>query len=170
MWWSKSVVTRSIVVSLVASMLTACGFQPIAAPGLEGAGSEIRLRSLVVEIDDDRFAYDVRQELLQHVSIDPNAESDLTLSTSVRRAGLAISAEDEITRYTLTASSRFTLSGLTDDSAVSGGFQTETSLNATSSILSTEILERESRALLARDTARRMLNWLRQRRATSGGL
>lgn len=157
---------KAVLAGLLALTLSACGFQPIAAPVIEGAGSDLRLRSLVVRVDDDRFAYTLRQELLEAIVIDPNAEFDLVLETTIRRSGLAVTDDDEITRYNLNATTVFALSELTDDETTRGRLQTTTSLNATASIISTEVLERESRNLLARDTARRMINWLRQRRMT----
>lgn len=152
------------------SVVAACGFQPIAVPGIEDAPAEIRLRSVTVTVDDDRFEYRLTEEMLDHILIDPNSSFGLAVSVDIARSGLAVTADDEITRYNIRATATFVLSGLTEDDSIRGTFVATTSLNATSSIFSTEILEREARSLLAEDIARRMITRLQQERVRDPAL
>lgn len=169
MSWSKLVAA-----SLVVTFLSACGFEPIAAPGRGSLGEEqdaIQLASVGIEVDgiseDDRFVYTLRKELTRHVDIDVVGADSLEIKVYLSEQGLAVQQDDTITRLNFRASTTYMLKNGHDPEAnpIQGNFQSITATNATASQFSTGVASRQAYERLAVDIARKVETMLRLNRS-----
>ena len=160
-----------VVACLLPAFLAGCGFQPIAASSSSFGEQDIVLAQLEVSSSDPRFAYRLKKEMLRSVAIDPSASHAFSLNTRIERAGLAIEQNDTITRENVTARTAYALAsreqraGQDRASAVTGSTTVTTAVNKTSSQFSTTVSDREAVERLAKETAQRMLTFLRVNRA-----
>ena len=156
------------VPSVVALQLaiSGCGFEPVAAPNaMTTANAEIPLKDISIEInarsDEKRFEYLLEQELGRSVSLIGTAQNKLKLNVSIVREGLAIAQNDTVTRYNLTATTKYVLQPDEGDALLQGETVSITALNATASQFTTSVSEREALKRLANDIARRISTLLR---------
>lgn len=157
MSWLKSLAGLTL-----AAFVAACGFVPIAADrGPTGTADDLVVRDIQIVAEDERFAYQMRRDLLQWIRIDPEARYALSAEATIATTSLAITSTDEITRLNYEASSRYRLIGIGDDPVVAGETSSIASVNATTDTFATDASERAAIRRLASDTARKIITELR---------
>lgn len=159
---------KLLVAGALIAATTACGFEPIAAPGRPDAGvseAELALSSLKISVygysEDERFLYTLRKELTRFVDVGAAGADRLSLNIHLDESGLAIQQDDTITRLNFTATAKYRLSSGDESEPVTGTLRSITATNATSSQFSTAIASRDAYERLAVDIARKMLMILR---------
>ncbi|NSY40309.1 LPS assembly lipoprotein LptE [Leisingera sp. ANG59] len=105
-------------------MAAACGFTPVYAPG--GTGSELHGRIEVQDPEEIKGAsgadaYFLVQNLEQRLGRGSSAAYKLDLTLSTREEGQAITADNEITRYSVIGTANFSLTRLSDGKITSSG-------------------------------------------------
>ncbi len=119
---------RKFLTSLLAlsfgASLTACGFEPVYGPG--GAASALRERVVIqspetIGAPTDVDAYYLVRQLETRLgrATAPTYRLDLTLDT--REVGQAITADGDITRYSLTGQASYSLVRLSDGQIAASG-------------------------------------------------
>ena len=156
---------------LLPAALAGCGFQPIAASSSTFGEQDLVLAQLDVNSSDSRFAYRLKKEMLRSIAIDPSATQSLSLSATISRAGLAIEQNDTITRRNVTATTSYALASKKDQSvggssvsAKTGSTTVTTAVNTSTSQYSASVSDREAVERLAKETAIRMVTFLRVNR------
>ncbi|MEL6980394.1 MAG: hypothetical protein AAGM38_17195 [Pseudomonadota bacterium] len=170
-----------IAAALLPIMLSGCGFEPIAATKTGAVGEQdLSLSQLSIDSDDERFSYRVRQELLRSISIDPEADQTLRVSSKIDREGLAIEQDDAVTRLNLIARTEYALREAAPepdaDGVVSeapppllGSTRVVTAVNTTASQFAATVSRREAVERLASETALRIITFLRVNRSNEDG-
>lgn len=127
---------------LVALLLAACGFTPVYGPG----GSAEGLRGTIrVEAPETRPEYDLVARLEQRLGRGEAAALDLDYTLSLRAIGVAITPEQETTRYNLTGSLDYRLTEIGSGRvAASGTVESFTSYAATGSTVASLTAERDA--------------------------
>ena len=136
--------------------LSACGFTPVHAPGGTGAGlfGKVRVQSPEeIRADSDVDAYHLVRSLEENLgrgdggAVGGDYRLDLTLST--RSEGQAITADNEITRYSVVGYVDYILTRQADGMIVaSGNVQNFTGYSATGSTVETLAGERDAQRRL----------------------
>lgn len=166
----RNALKGAVAAALLPAMLAGCGFEPIAASTSAIGEKDLVLAQVNVQSSDSRFAYRLKKEILRSVAIDSNATQAFTVSTAITRAGLAIEQNDTVTRRNVTADTSYALAstdrvaGEHQASVISGDTSVTTAVNTTASQYSASVSEREAIERLAKETARRLLTFLRVNR------
>ncbi|SPJ26687.1 LPS assembly lipoprotein LptE [Falsiruegeria mediterranea] len=125
--------------------LSACGFQPVYGTG--GTGSALRGK-VEVSAPDDVESYWLVQNLEERLGRSASSASDYELAVNVATAeqGQAITASNEITRYSIIGSANYTLTNKASGQIVaSGEVDNFTGYSATGSTVETLASERDAR-------------------------
>lgn len=149
---------KPLKVAAACMLLTACGFQPIAAVDRPDLAPQKLFRSIAVSTNIDRLTYHVRNQMRLYIDEANSEYPALTVQVVLVREGLAIEQDDSITRIKLTTTTRFTTSNSEGTVELQGVFETVTGLNATDSQFTTSISEREAYRRLATDIVRQLVN------------
>lgn len=134
-----------LATSLVAS---ACGFAPIYAPGGTGAAlyGQITIQAPEqVTSSGDSNAYFLVRDLEERLGRNGSGDYALDLTLTTREEGQAITADNDITRYSIIAQVGYSLTRLSDGVIVSSGTETNfTGYSATGSTVETLAGERDA--------------------------
>jgi len=145
---SSSDHTRRAALGLIGAGLGvgACGFTPVYAPGADAA----QLRGTVAyDEPSNPDQFDIARNIEQRFGMPTSPRYGLVINPVVRSESLAVAAEENITRYDLTGTARYTLRDLgTGKALISGRVESFTSYSATGSTTSTLAAEREARSRL----------------------
>lgn len=136
---------RAILLSPLA--LAACGFTPIYG---RGSAAEALHGKIALGPVDSRLTFEFNEQLENRLgrAEAPIFQLDVTLSVSSK--GLAITQDNAITRYNLTAEASFTLTRITDDMVVlQDRLRAFTAYSATASAYATHVSERDANRRLA---------------------
>ena len=145
---------RRLLTALAACAASAgCGFRPLYGESGGALLGQVQPVGLA-----GRAGYHFGQQLRRRLGR-PEADAAFELETalSFEREGLAISASDDVTRYDVTGSARFTLRRRADGVVVSEGVATSvTAFSTTATPYATEVAERDAERRLAVDLADRV--------------
>ena len=126
--------------------LTACGFQPVYAPG--GTGQQLQNRVLVDE-PDARNGYLLTRALEERLGRADPADYGLSLNIRTQQDGLAIDAEGDTRRFNLLGQVEYALRNLgSGDVVVSGSVDNFTGYSATGSTVATLAAEQDAQQRL----------------------
>ena len=147
----------------LATVVAGCGFTPIAAPsGSVSADEQFVVREIIIESQDERYSYELRRGLDGFISVDPAAPYALAIRTRIERTDLAITRDDEITRFNLEALTTYRLVAPGDETAAyQGDTRAVASVNATTEIFATQASERAAMRKLAEGTSQKLVTALR---------
>ena len=138
-WFNRKLL---LVIPLV---LSACGFQPVYGTG--GTGSALRGK-VEVSAPDDVESYWLVQNLEERLGRSASSASDydLAVKVSTTQQGQAITASNEITRYSIIGTANYTLTNKASGQIVaSGQVDNFTGYSATGSTVETLAGERDAR-------------------------
>lgn len=140
----------SLVTTLVASALvvSACGFTPVYAPG----GNAIALYDQItiqapeqVNSSGESNAYFLVRNLEERLGRNASGDYQLDLTLTTREEGQAITADNEITRYSIIGQAGYSLRRQSDGTVISSGTETNfTGYSATGSTVETLAGERDA--------------------------
>ncbi|MBU2866597.1 LPS assembly lipoprotein LptE [Pacificibacter marinus] len=131
---------RTFLLSAVA--LAGCGFQP--AYGPNGTASKLRGK-IRVESSDTREGFTLAHELESIFAQATDEQYLLTFSIDTDEDGLGITTDQEITRYHVTGSAKYTLVRTSDgQTAASGEVRSFTAYSATGSTVSSVSATRDA--------------------------
>ncbi|MFV1491719.1 LPS assembly lipoprotein LptE [Phaeobacter sp. JH18-32] len=137
------------LIALAASLLVAaCGFTPVYAPG--GSGSvlygAVRVQAPeTLGATDDTDAYFLVQNLESRLGRGSGADYALDLKLRTRSEGQAITADNEITRYSIVGQAAYVLTRQSDGTIVaSGDVENFTGYSATGTTVETLAGERDA--------------------------
>ncbi|KIC22186.1 MULTISPECIES: LPS assembly lipoprotein LptE [unclassified Leisingera] len=129
-------------------VVAACGFTPVYAPG--GTGAELH-DNIEVQAPEEikgasgSDAYFLVQNLEQRLGRGSGAAYKLDLTLSTREEGQAITADNEITRYSVIGTAAYSLTRLSDGKVTSSGtVRNFTGYSATGSTVETLAGERDA--------------------------
>ena len=145
---------RRLLALLTACTATAgCGFRPLYGESGGALMGQVDAVGLV-----GRAGYHFGQQLQRRLGRpETDAAFELVTALSFQREGLAISASDDVTRFDVTGSARFTLRRRADGAVVSEGVVTSvTAYSTTATPYATEVAERDAERRLAIDLADRV--------------
>jgi LPS-assembly lipoprotein len=126
--------------------LAACGFTPVYAPG--GTASALRGR-VRVKAPEDRNAYLLVQELEQQLGRATAPAYDLTFDVTTVAEGQAVTAEGDITRYSLLGQVKYELRPTGSDQVVAtGSVDNFTGYSATGTTVEALAAERDAQERL----------------------
>lgn len=148
MWWSDpGSVTRRTALLGLAVALAGCGFRPVYGPG--GAAAPL-LGQVSVEVPATEEGYRFRQRLLERLGRSDEPRLHLAVDLAIDDSGVAITEEQETTRYNLPGAARFTLTDRATGTPVQEGeVDTFSSYSATGTAVSTFAAEADARQRLA---------------------
>ncbi|MEX0303651.1 MAG: LPS assembly lipoprotein LptE [Leisingera sp.] len=133
-------------------LAAACGFTPVHAPGGTGAALYGRIEVQApgeIKTASGTDAYFLVQSLEQRLGRGGNTAYSLDLTLSTQEEGQAITADNEITRYSVIGTAGYSLTRLSDGKiASSGSVQNFTGYSATGSTVETLAGERDARERL----------------------
>lgn len=164
--WRKAFAAALLPLGLILS-LAGCGFQPIAASSSAIGQEDLVLADLQVTSDDSRFAYRVKKEMLRSIQIDPAASYRFLVNGQIERTGLAIEQNDTVTRQNVAARTTYSLARRetgkpqSPEPEIKGETRVTTAVNTTASQYSASVSDREAVERLAKETARRLITFLR---------
>jgi LPS-assembly lipoprotein len=126
--------------------LAACGFTPVYAPGGTAAGLRGKVK---VDAPDDVESYLLVQNLEERLGRAGLPQYRLSLVLTTRTQGLAVTASNETSRYSIVAQADYELQDIaTEDIVASGSVDNFTGYSATGSTVETLASERDARARL----------------------
>lgn len=133
---------RTFLFGLAALPLAGCGFEP--AYGTGGVADRLRGRVLV-DAPDDRNAYALVSRLEDRLGRAEVTAYRLGYTIHTRTDDLAITQEQEITRYNVIGRIDYTLTDVTTGATVaSGEVENFTGYSATGSTVSTQVAQRDA--------------------------
>lgn len=142
MSWSR----RSVLAGLSALPLSACGFQPVFAPG--GSGDALRQRVAFAD-PQNLFEFDLVRQLETRLGRTSLPVYALTYEIAIQRDGIAITESNDTTRVRLTGTARYTLTERAGDTQVLAGEVTSfTAYSTTGSTLASDSAARDAEARL----------------------
>lgn len=164
MWWSD----RRGALGLIAAAptLAACGFRPAAGPGSPAADLAGAVR---MAAPDDRDSFDLVARLEDRLGRPgaPRYRLDYSIETSRRTAG--VTAAQEVTRYSISGTARYTLTEIGAEAPLAQGEVTSfTSYSAAGSTLSTATAREDARRRLMVILADRIVTRLTGELAAEG--
>ena len=109
---------RSLLKTLLALPVAACGFAPAYGPGSAMAGLQGRVR---VADPTDKTSFDLVERLEENLGRPDPPLYDLSYTITTATEAVGITPEGTITRYTMTGSIIWTLTRRADDSRITGG-------------------------------------------------
>lgn len=138
--------------------LSSCGFQPI-----YGQGQTARAINGKIVVDQIKGAmgFEMRKRLTERLGNSTAPRFGLAVSIEVASEGLAISEQNDITRYNLTGEADFALRSITtNDSLQRGTVRAFAAYSATNSPFAAQVAEDDARARLATTLADRIVTRL----------
>lgn len=133
-----------LVLALMA--LSACGFQPVYAPGATGANVQNKIS---VQAPNNRNAFLLTQRLEERLGRASNADYTLQYAISTSQANLAVDTEGSVTRFNLVGSARFSIIATsTGQVALSDTVTNFTGYSAAGTTVATFAAERDARKRL----------------------
>ncbi|RMH46759.1 MAG: hypothetical protein D6688_04270 [Alphaproteobacteria bacterium] len=160
MWWPDR---RRVLVGAVAlaTVLAGCGYTP--AYGPDGT-SAIGRGAVAVEQASDRRTFLLREALIQRLGEPSSPAYALGLEVEVVAEGLGITANNEITRYQLVGTARYTLRDLATGSVATSGQVTgftgySTSASTVGGVVARRDAEERLMTILADRIAARLLGF-----------
>lgn len=146
MSWSR----RAILVG--ALTVSGCGFRP-----LHGAGVGLRGR-VVVNGPEGRNGFAFRQQMQRNLGDPaPDAPYRLTTRLDYDQEGVAISRQDDITRYDVTATATYSLVRIADGAEIDAGeVRAVSAFSTTAAPYTTRIAARDTQTRLAANLADRV--------------
>lgn len=144
MWWSDR--RRFLAGLAAAAALPGCGFRPALAPGT--AAAELA-GAVGLDPPEGRDGYAMMARLEARLGRARAPRYHLATRIAVRRTGLAITQDEETTRYNLIGTARYTLTETaTGAIAAQGSVRNFTAYSARGTTLATTSAERDARARL----------------------
>lgn len=141
----KSISRRAILLAPLA--LAACGFTPIYGRG--SAAEALHGKIALGEINS-RLTFEFNEQLENHLGRAEAPLFQLEVTLNVETKGLAITQDNAITRYNLTAEASFTLTRISDGKVVLlDSLRAFTAYSATASAYATYVSERDANRRLA---------------------
>lgn len=143
-----SLLNRRTLLLALPLLAAACGFTPVYAPG--GTGSALHGRIAVLAPEEIKGAtgtdaYFLVQNLEQRLGRGGSAAYKLDLTLSTQEEGQAITADNEITRYSVIGTVNYSLTELSAGNIVSSGtVRNFTGYSATGSTVETLAGERDA--------------------------
>ena len=139
--------------------LTACGFEPIY--GVDKPANKI-MGEIDVEVSNGRNSFELRDRLIERLGV---LKSDpaylLTYTSSIKSKNLTISADNDVTRYTLEGETNFDLINLASKKVIyTNNIVSNTAYSATAGTYPTSIAERDANVRLSRDMADKIVTLL----------
>jgi LPS-assembly lipoprotein len=146
MSWSR----RAVIFGALA--VAGCGFRP-----LHGAGTGLR-GQVVMDGPEGRNGFAFRQQMLRNLGEPaPDARYKLTVALAYDEEGVAISRQDDITRYDITATARYALVRVADGAEIDAGeVRAVSAYSTTAAPYATRIAERDTETRLATNLADRV--------------
>ena len=134
---------RTLILSLAALSLAACGFEPVYAPGT-GASTLVGRTGFDTPVNEDTF--DLVRQLERRLGRADSAQFTLSVTPRVIEESLAIVGSQDITRFNLIGVANYALrdSG-TGEVLLSGTVDTFTSYSASGNTASTVAARRDAR-------------------------
>lgn len=142
---------RHFLLTAGASLLGACGFSPI-----YGDGSPARAAQGRISVDQigGRLGFELKKRLSSRLGAPTDVTHRLNVTVNVESTALAISSENEITRYSLTGTAQYRLINLTTNStSKSGNVRAFASYSATASTFATSAASVDANERLANSLA-----------------
>ncbi len=137
---------RTLLTLPLLALATACGFTPVYGP--EGTGSAF-YGKVEVQAPDDVESYLLVQNLEERLGRSTAPQYTLTLRLRTRSEGQAITASNEITRFSLVGEADYKLTRISDQAVLaSGSADNFTGYSATGSTVETLAGERDARQRL----------------------
>ena len=140
-------------------LLTACGFEPIY--GVDKPANKI-MGEIDVEVSNGRNSFELRDRLIERLGV---LKSDptylLTYTSSIKSKNLTISADNDVTRYTLQGETNFDLIDVASKKVIyTNTIVSNTAYSATAGTYPTAIAERDANVRLSRDMADKIVTLL----------
>lgn len=133
---------RSLLAALVLLPLGACGFRPV--HGARGAVQALR-GQIMVAAPSSRDAFELVDQLERRLGRPDVAQYDLSYRISTETEKLAITDQQEITRYNVVGRIRYQLIERQSGAVISAGSESNfTSYSATSSSVATQTSKRDA--------------------------
>ena len=139
--------------------LTACGFEPIY--GVDKPANKI-MGEIDVEVSNGRNSFELRDRLIERLGV---LKSDpaylLTYTSSIKSKNLTISADNDVTRYTLQGETNFDLIDVESKKVIyTNTIVSYTAYSATAGTYPTAVAERDANVRLSRDMADKIVTLL----------
>jgi len=147
---------RLIAGAAAAGGLSGCGFQPLY--GEQGGAAGALRGEVAVSGADGRLGFQFRDRLRRRLD-DPRPEAAFTLAValSLSDEGLAITRQDDVTRFSVTGEARWRLVRGRDGAEIAQGVVTSSSGYSTlASPYATRIARRDAERRVAEDLAERV--------------
>ena len=147
MWSSEARPTRRLALLGALSLLAACGFRPVHGPG--GALAALAGR-VAVQVPATEAGFVLRNRLLDRLGPPGTAEYLLDVNLELRDAGVAVTSEQETTRYTLPGRATWQLTQAANGTLLAEGeVESFTGYSATGTTVSTFAAADDAEARLA---------------------
>jgi LPS-assembly lipoprotein len=145
---------RAVALLAAAAATGGCGFRPLYG---EAGGGDLLGQVEAVGLKG-RSGYHFGEQLRRRVGRpEPDAALQLRAALTFDREGLAISATDDVTRYDVIGTARYTLARRRDGAVVAEGTVTSiTAYSTTATPYATEVARRDAERRLAVDLADRV--------------
>ena len=139
--------------------LTACGFESIY--GVDKPANKI-MGEIDVEVSNGRNSFELRDRLIERLGV---LKSDptylLKYTSSIKSKNLTISADNDVTRYTLQGETNFDLIDVASKKVIyTNTIVSNTAYSATAGTYPTAIAERDANVRLSRDMADKIVTLL----------
>jgi len=147
---------RLIAGAAAAGGLSGCGFQPLY--GEQGGAAGALRGEVAVSGADGRLGFQFRDRLRRRLD-DPRPEAafTLTVALSLSDEGLAITRQDDVTRFSVTGEARWRLARGRDGAEIAAGAVASSSGYSTlASPYATRIARRDAERRVAEDLAERV--------------
>ncbi len=115
MWWSEA---PRIVVAVAALGLSACGFEPLYAPGGPAAAIDGRVEVAVIE---SAAGFALRERLVDRLGQPAAPTHRLYVELALEQTGVAITGSDVTTRFDVVGAATYRLAPIGSDAAVLTG-------------------------------------------------
>ena len=152
MSWSDR--RRLLALAATLPALAACGFRPIY--GDTSRATALRGRIAVAPIDG-LMGFEMRRRLTERLGATDSAAFRLAVTLDVASQGLAISEQNDISRYNLTGTASYTLTSTAGTILQSARVRAFSAYSATNSPFATQVAEEDARARLATSLADRIV-------------
>jgi len=142
-----SLYSRRKLLMLAPLALGACGFTPIFG---RGTAAESLIGKIALAPVDDRMGFEFYERLENRLGRADQPLYQLEVIISVNSEGLAITQDNAITRYNLTAEANFSLTRIADNKLVlTDTVRSFTAYSATATAFATHVSERDANRRLA---------------------
>lgn len=137
---------RAALAGIVGMGLSACGLQPVYAPGADA----LALRNAVdVTAPPTVAGFGLREQVIRRLGTAAEPRFDLAVTLSSSRAPAAIAVDGDTTRFNLTGTAQYTLTERATGGSLTGSVRTFSSYSATGSTVATQAAEDDAAARLS---------------------